>query len=387
MTHHPSHERHENEELGMFRDMIQRFMKDEVEPNFEQWERDHLMPRDFWRTMGAAGILLVDLDERYGAAGTSLDVAMMIQEEMCAAGYHALATGYNIHANIIAPYIDNIGTQAQKDKWLPGMVSGDVVAALGMTEPSAGSDLAALRTKAIKDGDEYILNGSKVFITNGIHADMVVVAAKTDPNAGAKGVSLFMVDTSLAGFSTGKKIEKMGQHSSDTAELFFSDVRLPADSLLGQEGRGFIYMMEELPRERLGCAMQAIGHARGALEITAEYVTERKAFGQKISQFQNTRFKLAEIKIELELCQALVEKYMAKFARNEMTVEDAAVIKYATTEMQLRAVNECLQLFGGYGYTDEYPISRFYRDARVQTIYAGSSEIMKEIVARGVVGR
>ncbi len=387
MTQSLSHESQNNEELGMFRDMIQRFMKDEVEPNFEQWERDHLMPRDFWRTMGAAGILLVDLDERYGAAGTSLDVAMMIQEEMCAAGYHALATGYNIHANIIAPYIDNIGTQEQKDKWLPGMVSGDVVAALGMTEPSAGSDLAALRTKAIKDGDEYILNGSKVFITNGIHADMVVVAAKTDPSAGAKGVSLFLVDTSLEGFSTGKKIEKMGQHSSDTAELFFSDVRVPADALLGQEGRGFIYMMEELPRERLGCAMQAIGHARGALEITAEYVTERKAFGQKISQFQNTRFKLAEIKVELELCQALVEKYMAKFARGEMTVEDAAVIKYATTEMQLRAVNECLQLFGGYGYTDEYPISRFYRDARVQTIYAGSSEIMKEIVARGVVGR
>ncbi len=387
MTQSLSHESQDNEELGMFRDMIQRFMKDEVEPNYEQWERDHLMPRDFWRTMGAAGILLVDLDERYGAAGTSLDVAMMIQEEMCAAGYHALATGYNIHANIIAPYIDNIGTQEQKDKWLPGMVSGDVVAALGMTEPSAGSDLAALRTKAIKDGDEYVLNGSKVFITNGIHADMVVVAAKTDPSAGAKGVSLFLVDTSLEGFSTGKKIEKMGQHSSDTAELFFSDVRLPADALLGQEGRGFIYMMEELPRERLGCAMQAIGHARGALEITAQYVTERKAFGQKISQFQNTRFKLAEIKVELELCRALVEKYMAKFARDEMTVEDAAVVKYATTEMQLRAVNECLQLFGGYGYTDEYPISRFYRDARVQTIYAGSSEIMKEIVARGVVGR
>ncbi len=377
----------QNEELDMFRDMVQRFLKEEVEPNFEQWEHDHLMPKEFWRTMGDAGILLVDLDEQYGAANASLDVSMMIQEEMCAAGYHALATGYNIHANIVAPYIDNIGTQEQRDKWLPGMVTGEIVTALGMTEPSAGSDLAALRTKAIKDGNEYVLNGSKVFITNGIHADMVIVAAKTDPSAGAKGVSLFLVDTSLPGFSTGKKIEKMGQHSSDTAELFFSDVRLPANALLGQEGRGFIYMMEELPRERLGCAMQAIGHARGALEITAEYVTERKAFGQKISQFQNTRFKLAEIKIELELCQALVEKYMLKFDQGLMTVEDAAVVKYATTEMQLRTVNECLQLFGGYGYTDEYPISRFYRDARVQTIYAGSSEIMKEIVARGVVGR
>jgi alkylation response protein AidB-like acyl-CoA dehydrogenase len=377
----------QDEELGMFRDMVQRFLKEEVEPNYLQWEHDHLMPKDFWLTMGSAGLLLVDFDEKYGSANASLDVSMMVQEEMCASGYHSLATGYNIHANIVGPYINNIGTQQQRDKWLPGMVSGEIVTALGMTEPSAGSDLAALRSKAIKDGDEYVLNGSKVFITNGIHADMVIVAAKTDPSAGAKGVSLFMVDTSLPGFSRGKKIEKMGQHSSDTAELFFSDVRLPADSLLGQEGRGFIYMMEELPRERLGCAMQAIGHTRGALEITAEYVTERKAFGQKISQFQNTRFKLAEVKIDLELSQALVEKYMAKFTRGEMTVEDAAVVKYATTEMQLRAVNECLQLFGGYGYTDEYPISRFYRDARVQTIYAGSSEIMKEIVARGVVGR
>lgn len=377
----------QTEEFGLFRDMVQRFLKDEVEPNYNQWERDHLTPRDFWRTMGAAGILLVDTSEEYGGAGVSLDVSMMIQEEMCAAGYHSLATGYNIHANIVAPYITNIGTDAQKAQWLPGMVSGDVVAALGMTEPSAGSDLAALRTSAIRDGDEYVLNGSKVFITNGIHADLVVVAAKTDPKAGSKGVSLFLVDTKLPGFSTGQKIEKIGQHSSDTAELFFSDMRIPANALLGQEGKGFVHMMEELPRERLGCAVQALGHTKGALALTTEYVTERKAFGQNISQFQNTRFKLADIKVELELCQALIEKYNAKLSRGEMTVEDGAVIKYAATEMQLRAVNECLQLFGGYGYTDEYPISRFYRDARVQTIYAGSSEIMKEIIARGLVGR
>ena len=377
----------QTEEFGLFRDMVQRFLKDEVEPNYNQWERDHLTPRDFWRTMGAAGILLVDTSEEYGGAGVSLDVSMMIQEEMCAAGYHSLATGYNIHANIVAPYITNIGTDAQKAQWLPGMVSGDAVAALGMTEPSAGSDLAALRTRAIRDGDEYVLNGSKVFITNGIHADLVVVAAKTDPKAGSKGVSLFLVDTKLPGFSTGQKIEKIGQHSSDTAELFFSDMRIPANALLGQEGKGFVHMMDELPRERLGCAMQALGHTKGALALTTEYVTERKAFGQNISQFQNTRFKLADIKVELELCQALIEKYNAKLTRGEMTVEDGAVIKYAATEMQLRAVNECLQLFGGYGYTDEYPISRFYRDARVQTIYAGSSEIMKEIIARGLVGR
>ena len=377
----------QSEEFGMFRDMVKRFLKDEVEPHYNDWEREHLTPRDFWRTMGGAGLLLVDTSEDYGGVGVGLDVSMMIQEEMCAAGYHSLATGYNIHANIVAPYITNIGSSEQKAQWLPGMVSGDVVAALGMTEPNAGSDLAALRTTAIRDGDSYVLNGSKVFITNGIHADLVVVAAKTDPKAGSKGVSLFLVDTQLAGFSTGKKIEKIGQHSSDTAELFFSDMRIPTSALLGQEGRGFAYMMQELPRERLGCAVQAIGHTRGALALTTEYVTERKAFGQNISQFQNTRFKLADIKVELELCQALVEKYMAKLARDEMTVEDGATVKYAATEMQLRAVNECLQLFGGYGYTDEYPISRFYRDARVQTIYAGSSEIMKEIIARGLVGR
>lgn len=375
------------EELDMFRDMVQRFLRQEVVPQYDEWEKNHLMPKSFWQTMGAAGILLVDMPEKYGAAEASFDVSLMIQEEMCQHGFHSLATGYNIHANIVAPYINNIGTEQQRQQWLPGMVTGEIVTALGMTEPSAGSDLAALRSSAIRDGDEYIINGSKVFITNGIHADMVVVAAKTNPAAGAKGVSLFMVDTSLEGFAKGKKIEKMGQHCSDTAELFFSDVRVPQNALLGEEGQGFAYMMQELPRERLGCSMQAVGHAQGALNLAAEYVQQRKAFGQSISQFQNTRFKLAEVKIDLELCRALLEKHLAKFNQGQMTVEDAATLKYATTEMQLRAINECLQLFGGYGYTDEYPISRFYRDARVQTIYAGSSEIMKEIVARGIVGR
>lgn len=376
-----------NDELDMFRDMVQRFLQQEVAPQYDQWEAEHMMPREFWNTMGQAGVLLVDMPEEFGGAAASFDVSLMIQEEMCRAGYHSLGTGYNIHANIVGPYVNNIGTQEQKERWLPGMISGEVVTALGMTEPSAGSDLAALRTKAVRDGNEYVLNGSKVFITNGIHADMVVMAAKTDPNAKAKGVSLFMVDTSLPGFSKGKKIEKIGQHSSDTAELFMSDVRVPVDALLGEEGMGFVYMMQELPRERLGCSVQAISHAQGAFDLAVDYVSERRAFGKSISQFQNTRFKLAEMKVELELCQALLEKHLDKFSRDEMTVEDAAALKFATTEMQLRVVNDCLQMFGGYGYTDEYPISRYYRDARVQTIYAGSSEIMKEIVARGVVGR
>ncbi|MFT4733002.1 MAG: acyl-CoA dehydrogenase, partial [Gammaproteobacteria bacterium] len=317
----------------------------------------------------------------------SFDVCQMIQEEMCRMNFHALATGYNIHSNIVAPYILNIGTQQQKDRWLPPMVTGEVLTALAMTEPGAGSDVAGMRTNAAKDGDCYILNGSKTFITNGNTANMIIVCAKTDTTLGAKGISLFLVDTSLPGFSTGKPIEKIGQHSSDTAELFFENMRIPADALLGQEGQGFVYLMQELPRERLGCAVQAIGHAQGALDITCDYVKDRKAFGQSISQFQNTRFKLAQCQTELEMCRALLEKHMNKYKQEAMTVTDAAMLKLAATEMQLTMVNECLQLFGGYGYTEEYPISRFYRDARIQTIYAGSSEIMKEVIARGILGR
>ena len=376
-----------NEEMQMFRDMVLRFLEQEVLPHYDTWEKNHKMPREMWNIMGGAGMLLVDFPEKYGAAGASFDVCQMIQEEMCRLGFHGLGTGYNIHANIVAPYVLNIGTEEQHDRWLPGMVTGEVVTALAMTEPGAGSDVAGMRTNAIKDGDEYVLNGSKTFITNGNDADMIIVCAKTDIHAGSKGISLFLVDTSLPGFSTGKPIEKMGQHCSDTAELFFENMRIPSNALLGEEGKGFVYLMQELPRERLGCAVQAIGHAQGALDITCDYVKDRKAFGQSISQFQNTRFKLAQCQTELEMCRALLEKHMAKYKLDEMTVTDAAMLKLAATEMQLTMVNECLQLFGGYGYTDEYPISRFYRDARIQTIYAGSSEIMKEVIARGILGR
>jgi alkylation response protein AidB-like acyl-CoA dehydrogenase len=376
-----------NEEIEMFRDMVLRFIEQEVSPHYDEWEKQHKMPREMWNTLGNAGMLLVDFPEQYGAAGASFDVCQMIQEEMCRMNFHALATGYNIHSNIVAPYILNIGNQQQKDRWLPPMVTGEVLTALAMTEPGAGSDVAGMRTNAVKDGDDYILNGSKTFITNGNTANMIIVCAKTDTTLGAKGISLFLVDTSLPGFSTGKPIEKIGQHSSDTAELFFENMRIPADALLGEEGKGFVYLMQELPRERLGCAVQAIGHAQGALDITCDYVKDRKAFGQSISQFQNTRFKLAQCQTELEMCRALLEKHMNKYKHEEMTVTDAAMLKLAATEMQLTMVNECLQLFGGYGYTEEYPISRFYRDARIQTIYAGSSEIMKEVIARGILGR
>ena len=377
----------DSEEIQVFRDMVLRFLEQEVLPDYERWEKNHEMPRQMWNTMGDAGLLLVDFPEQYGAAEASFDVCQMIQEEMCRLNLHALATGYNIHANIVAPYILHIGTDAQRERWLPPMVTGEVVTALAMTEPGAGSDLAGMRTSAVKDGDHYLLNGSKTFITNGNMADMVIVCAKTDTKAGAKGISLFLVDPTTEGFSTGKPIHKIGQHSSDTAELFFENMAIPADALLGEEGKGFAYLMQELPRERLGCAVQAIGHAQGALDITCAYVKERKAFGGTVAQFQNTRFKLAECQTELEMCRALLEKHMLKYQAGVMTVQDAAMLKLAATEMQLTMVNECLQLFGGYGYTDEYPISRFYRDARVQTIYAGSSEIMKEVIARGILGR
>jgi acyl-CoA dehydrogenase len=376
-----------NQEMTLYRDMVLRFLEQEVEPHYEQWEKDRIIPRKFWYTMGDAGLLCVDMDEKYGAAGASFDVCQMVTEEMARKGYHGLSNGHGMHGNIIAPYVNNLGTEAQKKYWLPKLVSGEAIGGLAMSEPGAGSDLAGMRTSAVRDGNEWVINGSKVFITNGIHAGLMIVCAKTDLKAGAKGISLFLVDTSLPGYFKGKKIEKMGQHTSDTAELFFENLRVPANALLGEENKGFVHMMQELPRERLGCAVQAIGHAQGALEITAEYVQQRMVFGQPLSKLQNTRFKLAEQKVDIELSRALLEKNIVKVKRGEMTVEDAAILKYASTEMQLRVVNECLQLFGGYGYTDEYVISRFYRDARVQTIYAGTSEIMKEVIARGVVGR
>ena len=271
--------------------------------------------------------------------------------------------------------------------WLPRMATGEVVGALAMTEPGAGSDVQGIRTNAVRDGDDWILNGSKIFITNGIHADLVIVAAITDPGKGAKGTSLFLVDAHSPGFEKSKKIDKIGQHTSDTALLFFNDVRLPADALLGEENRGFVIMMEELPRERLGIAAQAVAASEGALKITAQYVQEREAFGQKIGQFQNTRFKLADAKTDIAINRAFYEQCAREYAEGTLTPDTAAMLKLASCEMQCRVADQCLQLFGGYGYTSEYPISRFYVDARIQTIYGGSSEIMRELVARSILGR
>lgn len=377
----------QSEEMTLFRDMARRAFEAEISPHYEHWEEEHMVPRELWRTLGAAGLLCADMDEAYGGAGTSPHVTLMLIEELSRMGFGGFASGFGIHSNIVAPYLSRHGTEEQKQQWLPRMVSGDAVGALAMTEPGAGSDVQSIRTNAVRDGDEWVLNGSKIFITNGMHADLVIVAAITDPGKGAKGTSLFLVDTSLPGFERGKKIEKIGQHASDTALLFFQDMRLPANALLGQENKGFVIMMEELPRERLGIAAQAVAAAEGALDLTVEYVLERKAFGQAIGSFQNTRFKLADVRTEIALNRALYEQCADEYSRGELTADKAAMLKLASCEMQCDTIDDCLQLFGGYGYTVEYPISRFYTDARIQRIYGGTSEIMRELVARSILGR
>jgi acyl-CoA dehydrogenase len=374
-------------EMTLFRDMAKRAFEQEISPHFEEWEAQHMVPRELWNTLGQAGLLCPDVSEEYGGAGASAQVTLAMIEELAYMGCGGIASGYGIHSNIVAPYLSRHGTAEQKAQWLPKMVSGDCVGALAMTEPGAGSDVQGIRTNAVRDGDEWVLNGSKIFITNGIHADLVIVAAITDPGKGAKGTSLFLVDAHAPGFEKSKKIEKIGQHSSDTALLFFTDVRLPANALLGEVNKGFTILMDELPRERLGIAAQAVAASEGALDITVQYVQERQAFGQKIGQFQNTRFKLAEVKTEIELNRAFYEKCADKYTRDELSSDQAAMLKLASCEMQCRVANDCLQLFGGYGYTTEYPISRFYTDARIQTIYGGSSEIMRELVARSLLGR
>jgi acyl-CoA dehydrogenase len=377
----------DNEELTLFRDMTRRALEQEISPHIEEWEAQHAVPRELWLKLGEAGLLCPDMAEEYGAAGTTPQVTFAVIEEMSRMGFGGIASGYGIHSNIVAPYIEHFGTDEQKNHWLPKMVTGEVLGALAMTEPGAGSDVQGIRTSAVKDGDDWILNGSKIFITNGMLAELVIVAAITDPGKGAKGTSLFLVDASLEGFARGKKIEKMGQHTSDTAELFFQDVRLPASALLGELNKGFIIMMTELPRERLGIAAQAIASAEGALDLTVDYVLERKAFGQTVASFQNTRFTLAEVKTEIAINRAFYDKCADAYAEDKLTADDAAMLKYASTEMQCKTIDECLQLFGGYGYTTEYPISRFYTDARIQRIYGGTSEIMRELVARSILGR
>ena len=374
-------------DLELFRDNFKRFLNENVAPYYAQWERDGMMPRSVWHALGENGFLCVDVPEEYGGYGVATHYSLMLVEESARAGFSALSTGISCHSEIAAPYILHIASEAQKKYWLPKMVTGEVVGAIGMTEPGAGSDLQAMRTSAILKDDHYVLNGSKTFISNGQHADLVVLAAKTDPSARAKGVSLLLVDTHLDGFKKGTNLEKIGLHAQDTSELFFDNVHVPKDQLLGQAGQGFAYLMQELPRERTAIAATSVGAIRGSIDVTTAYVKERQAFGQPIAQFQNTRFVLAQAKIDELATVAFYERSVAQYMEGRLDIETAAALKSFATDMQMKIADQLLQLFGGYGYMTEYPISRFFVDARIQRIYGGTNEIMKEIVARGLVGR
>ena len=374
-------------DLELFRDNFKRFMNEHIAPHYEQWEKEGLMPRSVWTILGENGYLCVDVPEEYGGYGVPTEYSLMLVEESARAGYGALSTAISCHSEIAAPYILHIANEEQKQYWLPKMVAGEVVGAIGMTEPGAGSDLQAMRTSAILDGDHYVLNGSKTFISNGQHADLVVLACKTDPQARAKGVSLLLVDTHLEGFKKGTNLDKIGLHSQDTSELFFDNVKVPANQLLGNPGQGFAYLMQELPRERTAIAATALGAIRGAIDVATVYVKERQAFGQAIGNFQNTRFVLAQAKIDELATAAFYNQNLALYKENKLDVETAAALKSFSTDMQMKVADNLLQLFGGYGYMTEYPISRFFVDARIQRIYGGTNEIMKEIVARGIIGR
>ena len=375
-----------SEELELFRENVKRFIEKQVVPHYEQWEHDEMFPRKLWNTLGDQGLLAVDIPEAYGGFGTDFMFSMVIQEEFAKANCGAVGGPMAVHSDIVAHYILNKGTEEQKQTYLPKMVSGDCVGAVAMTEPGAGSDLQGVRTTAKRDGDYYVINGSKTFITNGQHCDMVIVVARTNLDvSGSKGTTLFMVDTTTPGFQRGRNLEKIGLHASDTSELFFEDVRVPATAILGELDRGFAVLMGELQRERLALAIGAVAAAEGVLAQTVQYVKERKAFGAPIAELQNTRFKLAEVATDIRIHRSFVEECKTLFMRGELDVPTVSMAKVSATEMQGRVADTCLQLHGGYGYMREYGVSRAFVDARVQRIYGGTSEIMKELISRSVL--
>ena len=374
-------------ELELFRDNVKRFLTDKVQPHYDQWEKDGITPRQLWRDLGEAGLLCVDAPAEYGGIGAPFEFSCVVLEEVGRMGFGALGANLAVHSDIVTPYIAHLGTEEQKKKYIPKLVTGECVGAIAMTEPGAGSDLQGIKTTASPAGDGFSISGSKTFITNGQHADVVITFTKTDPKAGAKGTTLFLVDAGTPGFSRGRNLEKLGQHCGDTSELFYADVKVPASAILGRQGNGFGHLVDELPRERLTLSLAAVGACDGMIAMTVDYVRNRKAFGQPIAAFQNTRFKLAEMKTELEVLRAFVQHCASLYAKKKLDVPTAAMVKLASTETQFRVADGCLQLFGGYGYMTEYPIARHFADARVQRIYGGTSEIMKEVIARAVVGR
>ncbi|MEC8986081.1 MAG: acyl-CoA dehydrogenase family protein [Actinomycetota bacterium] len=372
-------------EHHLFRESFRQFVDKEIVPNNQAWEEKGIVDRSLFEIAGSNGFLGVDIPQEFGGGGIAdYRFNQIMQEEFDMAGVAAAASGLGLHNDICIPYFLEFCSEEQRARWLPGLTSGQYITAIAMSEPGTGSDLASIATTATKDGDSFVLNGAKTFISNGIISDLVIVAAKTNPEAGHRGVSLLVVERGMEGFERGRNLDKVGRHSQDTAELFFTDVRVPAENLLGEETKGFYYMMFNLPQERLNIAISAVAGTQYAFDLTLEYVKERQAFGQPIGSFQNTRFKMAEISTELELAWAFIDKCVLAHNLKNLTADEAAMAKWWTTELQKRAIDQCLQFFGGYGYMEEYPISRLWRDGRVQSIYGGTTEIMKEIVGRGL---
>jgi alkylation response protein AidB-like acyl-CoA dehydrogenase len=365
-----------------FRDTCAAFLAKQVEPNLEQYIQDKAISRDFWRAAGEQGLLGLEIpDEVGGSEAGDFRFNAVFAEELSKVSA-ALASCVGIHSDIVAPYIVDLGTPEQKERWLPGMASGEILAAIGMTEPGGGSDLAALRTTAVRDGDEWVINGSKTFITNGFSGDLIVTAVRTSPEKGAKGITLFGIEATDPGFSRGRKLDKVGQPESDTAELFFEDVRLGDDRVIGEVDRGFIYMMERLPQERLTCAVSNIAHAKQILVETIQYAKDRHAFKQPIGSFQHNKFLLAHLVTKIEAAEAFVDAAVLAHSKGELTAIDAAKAKYWSSEVQNEVLDDCVQLHGGYGFMNEYRVARAWRDARVSRIWAGSNEIMKELIGR-----
>ena len=372
------------EDLVLLEEQARRFIADKFVPHLDRWHEEGIYDREVWTKAGSAGLLCASMPEEYGGAGGTFAHEAVINRELSLAGFDTF--GAPLHSGIVAPYILHYGTEEQKKRWLPKLATGEMVGAIAMTEPGTGSDLQGVRTKAEKSGNGYVLNGSKTFITNGQHANLVIVVAKTDPKMGAKGVSLMVVETDDApGFRRGRKLKKLGIDSADTSELFFEDVKLPAESLLGtEEGQGFYQLMKELPQERLIVAVHAVAMMERALALTIDYVKQRKAFGKTIIEFQNTQFELAECKTEATIAKVFVDHCIERHVKGELDTVTASMAKYRLTDTLADVIDRCLQLFGGYGYMDEYPISRLYRDARVMRIYAGTNEIMKLLIARSL---
>lgn len=370
-------------EHDLFRESFRAFLERHVAPFHEEWERDKIVDRGVWLEAGKQGFLGMAVPEEYGGGGVSdFRYNTIVTEEVTAGRYSGL--GFALHNDVVAPYLIRLTTEEQKQRWLPKFCTGELISAIAMTEPGTGSDLQGIKTKAVKNGDHYILNGSKTFITNGIHSDLVIVVAQTDPDKGALGFSLLMVERGMEGFERGRHLDKLGLDAQDTAELSFSDVKVPAENLLGEEGQGFVYLMQNLPQERISIAIMAAAAMEAVLEQTVQYAKERKAFGKPIGSFQNSRFVLAELATEATVVRMMVDEYIRLHLEDRLTVEQAAMAKWYSTEKQVHLIDRCLQLHGGYGYMREYPVARAYLDARVQTIYGGTSEIMKEIIGRSL---